>query len=148
VKKHVATGLALVAMGASVLACWALVPLDKLVEGNAVIVVGTVESIDVAPAPKEGAKQSTFDVAQIRVAKVLKNTLADVKIKVGDCLPLSMPSVNRRMRMSTDIQYKKGKSGVWLLERKDGTYWATYPGDYQAPEKEAEIAALIEKQAK
>lgn len=129
------------------LASWAFVPLEKLVADNPVIVVGKIEKIDVAPPPKANEPMFTYDTAYIAVSKVLKNTLGKTAIEVGDKLPLGMPSVNRRVAMSTDIRYRKGTEGVWLLERRKGQYWATYPRDLQSLKEEGKIAALIAKQA-
>jgi hypothetical protein len=144
--KRIAAGMlaaAMVTMTAETLACWAPVPLERLLADNPVVVVGKITQIDVAPGPAKGQTQQTYDTAYITVVKVLKNTLRNRRIKAGDRLTLAMPSVNRSSRVSTDICYAKGKDGVWILELKDGKYWATYPGDFQPREKEAEIAALL-----
>lgn len=128
-------------------ACWAAVPLEKLLRDNPVVVAGKITRIDVAPAPEDGKRQRAYDTGYIRVSKVLKNALKKTEIKVGDELPLSMPSVNRGIMVSTDIRYPKGKEGIWILELKDGKYWATYPGDFQSKDKESTITSLLKKPA-
>src|SRR5688500_16129477 len=54
----------------AVLACWADVPLEEIVQGSPVVVVGKIVKIDVA-APADRAT----DTAHIQVARVLKNKL-------------------------------------------------------------------------
>ncbi len=121
-------------------AMWVDIPLDKLVADNPVVLVGTIEDISVSKSPKD-----KFDIAYIKVADVLKNELENRKIKKGENVPLSMPSAKKVM-ISTDIRYKKGTEGVWILEYEDETFWATYPKDYQPLKQREQIAQIIQKQ--
>ena len=100
-----------------------------------------IEDIGVSQAP--GAP---FDIAYIKVGEVLKNELRNRKIQKGDTIPLSMPSA-KGTAVSTNIRYRKGTEGVWILEYKDETFWATYPKDYQPMRQKAHIAGLIREQA-
>ena len=120
-------------------ASWAFMPLEKVVEQNAVIVVGKIEKIEVGK-PTEGR---VMDTAYITVSKILKNSLKDNPLAIGGKLPLVMPG-KAGLRSSKDILYKLGQEGVWILEKRDGTYWATFPSDFQPLEKEKEIVAFIE----
>jgi len=117
-------------------------PLSQVVKGSPVVVVGKIEAIDVAKASEE----RVYDIAHITVSKVLKNTLEGYPIKVGDKLPLSMPSVNNKVQISTDLHFKKGTEGVWILEIKDKTFWATYPKDYQAADREQKVQKVLDQQ--
>ncbi len=121
-------------------AMWVDIPLDKLVADNPVVLVGMIEEISVSKSPKD-----KFDIAYIKVAGVLKNELENRKIKKGEKVPLSMPSAKKVM-ISTDIRYKKGTEGVWILEYEDETFWATYPKDYQPLKQREQIAQIIQKQ--
>lgn len=126
-------------------ALWVDMPLEQVVHDSPVVVVGEIKRIEPAkPATQPGPRR--YDMASIAVTKVLKNTLPDLKIVVGDELPLSLPAKGG-MAISTDIHHAVGKNGIWILERKDGTFWATYPKDFQPLDKEAEIQAIIEKGA-
>ncbi len=121
-------------------AMWVDIPLEKLVADNPVVLVGMIEEISVSKSPKD-----KFDIAYIKVAGVLKNELDNRKIKKGEMVPLSMPSAKKVM-ISTDIRYKKGTEGVWILEYEDETFWATYPKDYQPLKQREQIAQIIQKQ--
>jgi len=134
--------------GAAARASWVAVPLAELLQDNPVVVVGKIAGIKVAPVPKKGEPLLTHDTAYITVSKVIKNALAETNIQAGDQLPLAMPSANGGIAMSTDIRYRIGMDGVWILELEDQKYWATYPGDYQPREKEREIAAIVQDQTK
>ncbi len=126
-------------------ACFAMLPLDSLVADNAVIVQGKIVKVDVAPAPKAEPEQQSMDTGYILVSEVLKDQLADQNIRVGDKLPLRFPSKNRKLMISTDISYSKGQSGIWLLEFRDGAFYATYPGDFQSNDRLQDIKNLIQK---
>jgi len=117
--------------------------LEKLLQDSPVVVAGKIEKIDLAPAPKDGESQLTYDTGYITVSKVVKNTLEKTEIKVGDKLPLAMPSVNGRIASSVDIRYAKGKEGIWILELKKGKYFAMHPAGLQPKEKERQIAAIL-----
>ncbi len=121
-------------------AMWVDIPLEKLVADNPVVLVGTIEEISISKSPKD-----KFDIAYIKVAGVLKNELKYRKIKKGEMVPLSMPSAKKVM-ISTDIRFKKGTEGVWILEYKDETFWATYPKDYQPLKQREQITQIIQKQ--
>ena len=125
-------------------ACWVAVPLNALVAQRPVIVTGKIEKIERAQEPKEGEADHAGDTAFITVTKVVKNTLPGTGVKVGDKLTLVMPSVNRKVHVSTEIAYTEGTDGIWLLKVKDGKYVADYPGDLQPKAKESEIVKLVE----
>ncbi len=79
-----------------------------------------------------------MDTGYIKVDAVLKNTLKDKKVSIGDRLPLQFPSKKNKAMKSTDIVYRKGQSGIWILEYRHKAFHATYPGDLQSAEKEAD----------
>lgn len=121
-------------------AMWSDIPLAKLVADNPVILVGKIEKITPAEQP-----ESRLDTAHIRVWEVLKNELKDYEIKTGQTVPLSMPAANSKIMVSTDLNYKKGTEGVWILEFKDNAFWATYPKDYQPMRQKGRIVQIIRR---
>ena len=123
-------------------ACWMEMPLESVVSNSPVVVVGEIVEIKSAE-PKEGER--VFDTAYIKVEKVLKNTLSNHSVKVGDRIPLSMPSAKNTIQISTDISYPVETKGIWILDLEDKTFWATYPGDCQPESKEEEIKTIITK---
>ena len=149
-------------------ACWIIIPLEKVVAGNPVVVVGKIVKIEVDKAPRDiiyriarflntVVSRTTrtrlaepgfyrYDIAYIEVAKILKNELRKPAVEVGDQIPLSMPSINNSTRMSTDIRYKRGAEGVWILEYRHGTFWATYPKDWQSLNQQKIITRIIHSQ--
>ena len=151
---NLAAGVCLFAGAAS--ACWSDIPLEEVISRSPTIVVGKIERIKVAEPPAstpEGLYTTTppafaFDIAYIRVSKILKKKTTDIDVKEGKEIPLSMPSVRNETRVSTDIIYPQGMEGVWILSRsdKDTTFSATYPKDFQPLEKESNIAAIVAKQ--
>jgi len=131
-----------------VFACWAMIPLETVVQENPLVVTGTIVKVKVNAGPETHDGSRLTDIGFIKVDAVLKNTLKDKDIKVGDRLPLQFPSKNSKVMMSTDIRYRKGQSGVWILEYRNNAFHATYPGDFQSADKEAEIKGIIAKEEK
>jgi len=118
-------------------AIWADIPLNELIAENPVVLVGTIEDVRVSQSSK-----GKFDTAYIKVAEVLKNTLKKRKIKKEDRVPLSIPSA-KGIAVSNSIRYQKGTQGVWILEYKDKTFWATYPKNRQPMKQKDEIVRII-----
>lgn len=132
--------VALCSMIPAVYACFAAVPLKRLVVLNPVIIGGRIEKIE--PVPDEEKTEQDLNIAYIKVEKVLKNELENIKIEKGGFVKLLMPA---KHTISTDIMYKKWQGGIWILEKdkKRDMFWATYPGDLQPTEKEEEIREII-----
>ena len=125
-------------------ASWANMPLKKVVNGSPVVVVGTIGKIEVT---KKDQSHGKLEIAYITVTRVLKNTLRKDKLpkdklSKGMKIPLAMP--NRGT--SKEIIFAKGTTGVWILDFSDGYFWATYPKDYQKPDKEEDIVRIIQAQ--
>ena len=149
-------------------ACWIIIPLEKVVERKPVVVVGKIVKIEVDKAPHNTIYRVAlflntivskitrtrlaepgfyrYDIAYIEVAKILKNELRKPVIKVGDQILLSMPSINNTVGSSADIRYKKGKEGVWILQYRDGTFWAMGPNDLQPLNQQKIITQIIHSQ--
>lgn len=140
-KSFLVAGVCVLATAAA--ACGIDVPVEKIVKKSPTVVVGKIERIEVAQ-PSDYA----YDIAYIKVGKILKNGTTDIEVKEGKEIPLSMPSVNNKRLTSIDINYRKGTKGVWILQRqeKSVTFWATYPKDLQPLKEESNIAAIIAKQ--
>jgi hypothetical protein len=134
-------GLAGAAIGIA-RASWADIPLADVVKQCPVVVVGEIRRIETAPA-----SDYAFDTALIRVERVLKSTGTNAVEKAGAELPLTMPSTTNKVRESTDILYRQGQRGVWLLQLRDGKYWANYPKNFQPLTEETKIAGLIREQS-
>src|SRR5687767_9886797 len=124
-KQRFAGGILFAALTAcDAYACWADIPLEEVIKGNPVVVVGEIQRVARAPKSKYD-----YDTAFIRVERVLKSLEAKDKVKVGGEIPLLMPSINNESRMSCELRYEKGQRGVWILKIRDGKYWAGYPKD-------------------
>lgn len=107
--------------------CWRDVPLPELIRKRPVIVVGRIAYVARAPAgPTEQDERD--DVAFLAVSEVVK--AEGVTIAVNAMLPIQMPAASNRVRTSTDIRFKEGDDGVWLLTRSNGCWLATYPKDH------------------
>ena len=97
-------------------ASWAYVPLELRMAGAKYIVDGIERN------------KRTYDVGAIKVSKVLKGpkTLKEVKLMWPGPAPFAL---------STDIKFRKGQEGVWILypdQKVKDVFWASYPTDYQA----------------
>src|SRR5689334_13126536 len=136
-----------------VLADWADVPLEVLVDEADLIVVGKVKEVKAGGFVTLGPQKSDHiveqDVAVIDVASVLKTSPGIGKPKVVEVgQPVKAKS------SSATILYQPGQQGIWLLRRdpgpnkvlvlKDGVlkddservvFWAKHPSQLQ-PEKE------------
>lgn len=126
-----------------VLACWKDVPLKTIIKKSPVIVIGEITRIKSAKPPFSEDEQK-FDTAFITVTEVLKNDLPKYNIKVGDKLPLSMPSAKNVVKCSTDLIYELGIKGIWIIDYRDKSFWATYPKDFQRMEEEKNIRKILQ----
>lgn len=118
-----------------VFASWADVPLDQVIEESDTVVVGEITRLG---KPVKVNKRP-FAVGVISVQATLKGTAVKE-------VSLAWPDRGAGgIAMSTDLSYRKGQKGVWLLskDKAQDFYWATYPKDYQRLEKRKEIEALI-----
>jgi hypothetical protein len=152
------------ASGRHAVACWQQIPDDKLVAGSPVVVVGEVERIErasilpvrlymkaVRAARRLGIRVKwrvrLRDTAMIHVEEVLKNGRGDRQVAVGRLVALEMPASCNVLRVSTDIFYKNGQRGVWILDYAGKRrFAATYPGDYRPVSERNHIAAIIARQ--
>jgi len=119
-----------------VLASWADVPLDQVIEDSDIVVVGEITRLG---KPAQINKRQ-FAIGVITVQATLKGTAVKE-------VPLAWPDRGADgIAMSTDLSYRKGQSGVWLLskDKAQDYYWATYPKDYQPLAKRKEIESLIQ----
>ncbi len=138
------TILAIVFVALTAQASFRRVPLDEMVSQNPVVVAGKIERIKRATPSKEetGRPERLYDIAYIKVAKVLKNELEDSPIQPGAEIPLSMPSLHGPRR-STDISYDEGTEGIWILRYSHDVFWAGHPMALQPLSKEQEVIALL-----
>ena len=118
-------------------ASWAYVPLELRLAGAKYVVVGKIDRV------VDGIERHnrTYDVGAIKVSKVLKGpkTLKEVKLMWPGPAPFAL---------STDIKFKKGQEGVWILypdkEVKD-VHWASYPSDFQQLKALPTVEAKMKK---
>jgi hypothetical protein len=101
-------------------AIFAQIPIEEVVARNPLIVVGELRRIEHSPR----TPLYSYDTGYILVEKIIKNCGDNRLDKAGVEIPLAMPSVNNEMHVSTDIRYRVGYRGVWLLHQKDGKYLA------------------------
>lgn len=131
-------------MASTAFACWEDIPLDEVIQNSDVVIIGEITSINVAEPPKQ-AEQYQYDIAQITVQKVILNTLKNKVIEPNQKLPLSMPSINNKLHLSTDLRYRIGKKGIWILKFQNGKFWAKYPKDYQPMSSKEKIRQIVEE---
>jgi hypothetical protein len=122
-------------------ACWADVPLEKVVGQSPLVVTGTIERV---VRGRGQHYRRRYGVAFIKVSKVLKNQVPHLNLRAGDRVRLFtlLPSVPR---LSTDIYYTKGQSGVWILQHnvRSRLFEATYPKDRQPMSQEKTVVGII-----
>lgn len=115
--------LASVLAGSQVKASWAYVPLELRLAGATYIVVGKIDRF--ADDIQRGGR--TFDVGAIKVKQMLKGPKGLKEVM------LMWPG-KARFALSTDIKFKVGQEGVWILypdKMVKNVYWASYPTDHQ-----------------
>jgi len=120
-------------------ACWIAVPLESLVAGADVIVVGKIVRVERAP----GMADYEYDEGTIKVREVIKG--AELLERLSGSkkrATLSFPAETNRLRVSTDLRYDQGQTGVWLLTRRQGRLLAARPDSLQPLKKRAEIRRL------
>ena len=110
----------------SATASWAAVALEILADEADVIIVGKVTKI------QDGGfavGQRKFDVAVVKVSRILKS-----KPQVGKPKQLRIGQPSRgRIGLSTDIRFRPGQEGIWLLKKDPdrNVYWARHPSQFQ-----------------
>jgi hypothetical protein len=114
-------------------ASWAYVPQEIRMMQADLVVVGTITKLG------NGITQNgrAYDVGVIAPTKILKGKpkkKADIRV----AWPASRAG---GLRVSTDITYRVGQKGVWVLtaDKTRPVYWANYPTDYQPVSKLAQI---------
>ena len=119
-------------------ASWAYVPLEIRMAGAKYIVVGKIDRV-VDDLERNGR---AYDIGAIKVDQVLKGPkgLKEVKLMWPGPAPFAL---------STDIKFRKGQEGVWILypdKTEKDVFWASYPSDYQQlkalPKVKAKLVAL------
>ncbi len=114
-------------------ASWAYVPQEIRMMQADLVVVGTIAK------PGKAIEQDgrTYAVGVIKPTMILKG-----KPKLKDDIRVAWVAPRPGgLRLSTDITYRVGQKGVWVLtaDKTLPVYWATYPTDYQPLEKLAEV---------
>lgn len=117
-------------------ACWEDVPIEKILEGADLVVVGKITDI---PSVIVRNKRD-YSLATLTVRETLKGKVD------GNSVKLTFPD---KATISTDIIYRKGQDGVWILnkDKTTGHYMATYPKDYQKLDELPKIRPILNLQA-
>jgi hypothetical protein len=110
--------------------------IGELVKSSDLIIIGEIVSL------RPGIKDK-FEIGTIKVKKVIKGSK---KIKE---VSIEIPSHRTGIRVSTDIFYKKGQSGLWFLRIKQEAsqdlssivYLADHPQRFQSLEN---LKSLLE----
>lgn len=131
-------------LGSTAFACWEDIPLSQVIEKSHVVVIGEITRISRSGLPSD-PEEYLYDLAFIQVQEVLFNTLKNQALSKGEEIPLSMPSSENRMQISTDLRYKVRQKGIWILEFQNGMYWATYPKDFQPMSVEQDVREILRK---
>ncbi|MCP4677658.1 MAG: hypothetical protein GY854_19505 [Deltaproteobacteria bacterium] len=116
--------------------------LARSVRRARVIVVGEITRV----ARATGDSTYNHDVGFIRVSKVLKGA-RNLRSILGQTekVPFCFPSVHNRLRVSTDVRYKKGEKGIWLLELRHGRFTGTKPVALIPLSRQEEVKREIEE---
>ena len=117
-------------------ASWAYVPQEIRIMQADLVVVGTISK------PGKAIKRDgrTYNVGVIKPTTILKG-----KLKLKDDIRLAWPAPRGGLRVSTDITFRVGQKGVWVLtaDKTLPVYWATYPTDYQPMAKTTTKSACM-----
>jgi hypothetical protein len=121
-------------------ASWAYVPLELRLAGADLVVVGKIDRL--TDNFKVGERM--HDVGAITVQRMLKGpgNLKEAQV--------AWPG-KARFALSTDIRYRVGQQGIWILTRdakQPNVYRANYPTDYQAAANLPKILAALKKLSK
>jgi hypothetical protein len=120
-------------------ACWTRLDPRAVAEGASLIVVGKVVKIEDAGFSRKHEKwDRKYDAAVVEVREVLKGRDGRRYVR------LAQPAQGG-LRVSTDIRYKLGQEGIWLLDR-DGrfdVYWADHPDKFRELKDRDEVAQLL-----
>ena len=113
-------------------ASWAYVPQEIRIIQADLVVVGTIEKL--GKAIKRRGR--SYNVGVIKPTMILKG-----KPKRKGDIRVAWPAPRGGLRVSTDITFRVGQKGVWVLtaDKTLPVYWATYPTDYQPMAKLAEM---------
>jgi hypothetical protein len=118
--------------------CWQMYHQSHIANNAPIIVRGEIVKIDVAAGQiHEHKKRRLLDLAHIKVEKVYKNVLSDVKLAPLGQIAAFMHSIDKSipgtetpkgeklaMSISTDLDYKQGTRGIWFIFLKeDGKFY-------------------------
>lgn len=123
----------LLCLPASARAMWALVPLDVLVQGSDLIVVGTLR--DVAEHTADGV-----DYGQGRV--VVREVIWG-GVSPGDSLTLRWQNASSVGCPRVEHRHSQGEEGIWLFTRDGGAVRADYPGRFVGLDRRGEVEAAL-----
>lgn len=104
------------------------------------IVVGRLVHI----ARAGGEADYEYDMGTIKVRKVIKGgDLLRELVGSTARVPLHFPAETNRLRVSTDLRYKKGQAGIWLLTLREGRLMAARPDSLQPLSMGKRIRKLV-----
>ncbi len=114
--------------------------LARSVQRARVIVIGEITRV----ARATGDSTYDHDVGFIRASKVLKGERSLGSI-LGQTkkVPFCFPSIHNRLRVSTDVRFKKGERGIWLLELRQGRFVGIKPVALLPLSRQKEVERII-----
>lgn len=120
-------------------ACWMALPMEILVDEADLIVVGKVAGIQDGGFDVGGRK---YDVTVVEITGVLKALPQLGQPKIAH---VGQPAAGGGIAVSTDIGFRPGQQGVWLLGKDPGrnVFWARHPSQFQDGGKQKEISDMI-----
>jgi hypothetical protein len=104
----------LVAVPGANAGCWAGIDPVAFARRCPVIVRGTI--VRVEPGQPMGGER-VYDTAVIAIDKVFRNALGDEPtVKDGGAVRVLMVSTRNKFTVSTDLRYRIGTAGIWLID--------------------------------
>lgn len=119
-------------------AMWAPAPIEVLIDQADLVIAGKVTGVAPAGFALHNRPQS---IATIDVLRVLKSLPGHGQPKL---VKLAQPAVGG-LALSTDLAYRVGQEGIWLLRRDDanGVYVVNHPSQYQPADQWKTLSALV-----
>ena len=135
--------------GAAAKGSWAWTPTELLVLQARTIVEAEVTAVEPGPKAKprdadDKDPPSAYDVVTLSVSAVLKG---DAELKQ---VRLAQPAADRRMMASTDLTFRRGQAGIWILGSPDeaGLHRIGYPGSVLKRDRKQDVATMVAAHAK
>ncbi len=116
---------------------WMAIDIVEFAQRSPLIITGKIVKVDYI----ESDKMREYDYAYIKIDKVLKNVFKDLPLKYGDTLKVLMSPVRVSGWCTTDIRYKEGRGGLWILKMYNNLEFSicSHPDQLQPRYKQREL---------